>query len=159
MMKNLIILLIAAIALIGVAASIDSSNPVKKLLDNQAERSEMGSVLSGGSGSDWTSAQDQLSGSKSSKLRCSILTNNNIYMTGDRINSYYWISKDCYVKIVIDRPDGKFTILDPTWTKAGKYSIPGIAKKPFGDRTVSLKAWTDTSHSGPPEKSSFFNGI
>jgi hypothetical protein len=83
-----------------------------------------------------TSAQDQLFGGK--KLKCSIWTDNDIYMTGDRINLYYKVNKPCYVKIVINRPDGKSTI-GPTWKNAGTYSIPGVAKEPYGDRDVSLK--------------------
>jgi hypothetical protein len=140
-MKNVIILLlVAAIALIGVAASIDSSNPVKKLLDIQAEQSEIGSALSGGFGSELTSDQYQLF---AKDLKCSIWTDNDIYMTGDRINLYYKVSKPCYVKIVINRPDGKSTI-GPAWKNAGTYSIPGRAKEPYGDREVSLKTWTNT---------------
>jgi hypothetical protein len=142
MMKNVIILLVAAIALIGVAASIewDSENPVSVLPDIQAGQRETWSAFSGGFGSDWTSAQDKLFGRK---LKCSIWTDNDIYMTGDRINLYYKVSKPCYVKIVINRPDGKSTI-GPTWKNTGTYSIPGLAKEPYGDREVSLKTWTKT---------------
>ena len=141
-MKNIIILLVAAIALIGVATSIewDSSDPASGLPDIQAGQSETGSAFTGGFGSDWTSAQDQLFGRK---LKCSIWTDNDIYMTGDRINLFYKVSKPCYVKIVINRPDGKSTI-GTTWKNAGTYSIPGLAKEPYGDREVSLKTWTKT---------------
>ena len=74
-MKNIIILLVTAIALIGVAASIewDSENPASVLPDIQAEQREVGSAFVGGFGSDWTSAHDQLFGRK---LKCSIGTDN-----------------------------------------------------------------------------------
>jgi hypothetical protein len=142
MMKNVIILLIVAIAIIGVGASIEwySENPAGGLPDIQAGQSETGSAFAGGFGSDWTSAQDQLFGRK---LKCSIWTDNDIYMVEDRINLYYKVNRPCYVKIIINRPDGESTI-GPTWKNTGTYSIPGRAKEPYGDREVSLKAWTKT---------------
>jgi hypothetical protein len=142
MMKNIIIILVAAMTLISVGASIEfgSENHFSEPPEIQAGQSETGSDFAGGFGSDWASVHDQSFGRK---LKCSVWTDKDIYMIEDRINLYYEVNKPCYVKIVINRPDGKSTI-GPTWKNAGTYLIPGRAKEPYGDREVSLKAWTKT---------------
>ena len=141
-MNKVIILLVAAIALISVGVSIesDSKNPASGLPGIQPGQSEAGSAFAGGFGSDWASVHDRFF---SRELKCSVWADKDIYLRGDPINLYYEVSRPCYVKIVINRPDGESTI-GPTWKNAGTYSIPGRAKEPYGDREVSLDAWTKT---------------
>jgi hypothetical protein len=102
--------------------------------------------LFGGYGENGASAQDQFYGGQQKRtksLTCSIWTDKKLYLEKEKMRLYYRVSKPCYVKIVVSRPDGKFTLLDTTWTTAGTHSIAGIAKQPFGKRTLSLKAWTN----------------
>jgi hypothetical protein len=80
--------------------------------------------------------------SKPSKLTCSVWTDNDIYVVGDRVTLSYSVNKPCNVQIVVNRPDGSSSTIVSKKVNAGTYSIPGLAREPYGDRDVSLKAWT-----------------
>jgi hypothetical protein len=121
--------------------------------DIQSDQNEPETAsMFGGYGDNEGLDQAQLSFGKPSKLKCYIWTDKDIYMTDERINLYYRINKPCYVKIVIYRPDSTQSTIGPTWKNAaGTYSIPGVGKEPFGDRKVSLKAWTKATKTKPQQ--------
>jgi hypothetical protein len=130
----------------GAGSITNSENYMSGEPDIQSEQSEPEYVSQfGGYGENGASAQEQFFGGqqKRIKLTCFIWTGKNLYLEKEKMRLYYRVSMPCYVKIVVNRPDGKFTLLDTTWTTAGTHSIAGIAKQPFGIRTLSLKAWTN----------------
>ena len=143
----LVLVLLTSIAVICTAQPIpgDNSGSANNMMgqtDIQSGQSELVSVSQdGGYDGNGASAQPAY---KSSKLRCYIWSDNDYYNTGDMINVYYQINKPCYVKIVNNYPGGATTVINTWKNAAGTYSIPGKAKEPFGDRTFTLKAWTNT---------------